>query len=327
MKKNLIRFVGFFAGLSVFLAATLGIVTFAVPDQFASSYQRALVYQYDYYKTLGQNKVVFIGNSSLSFGFDLDLMEERTGRPCAILGNHAGLGLPYLLNMSKSNLQQGDIVVIEYSNADTIGSELLLTGLGNRLDMYRFINPQDWDDIVRSYGTYFTKKLNYWQTGGYHAEGAYSADAYDKRGNMSIYRGECTIPYPFTDEVARDYSWMNFYTDYDLDFIRVLNQYVASCKSIGAEVYFTRNCYLDESVKSTEEEILASDRALAELLDAPLMSNTLDYIFGREYMYDRIQHCNTAGARKRTEQLFQDLCRYVDFGQDSNSETAFRNPK
>ncbi len=315
MKRNVISFIGFFVGLFVFLALTFGVVTYAVPDQFAESYQRALVYQYDYYKTLEQNKIVFIGNSCLSFGFDLDLMEERTGRPCAILGNHAGLGLTYLINMSKSNLKQGDIVVIEYNDFDGIGSELLLTGIGNRLDMYRFISPHHWDDVAKSYGTYFTKKLSYNTTGGYHAEGSYSASAYDKRGNMSTYRKECTIPYPFTDEVAKKYNWATFSTDdYNMNMINVLNKYVAYCKSIGVKVYFTRNCYLDESIKSTEEEIVASDRALAKLLDAPLISNSLDYIYGREYMYNGIQHCNTLGAQKRTEQLYKDLCKYVDFG-------------
>ena len=88
-----------------FLLILFFLIGWGIPDPYGDCYEKALVYQYDYYRSLRGGKIVLIGGSSLSFGLDLDLFEELTGRPCAILGNHTGYGLSYHIEMSKSNLQ------------------------------------------------------------------------------------------------------------------------------------------------------------------------------------------------------------------------------
>ena len=310
--KKIIRIFSFFIGFVLFCALLIGLI----PDQFSSSYQRALVKQYDYYTSMknNKNKIVFVGNSSLYFGLNLDEMENLTGRPCCILGNHAGYGMTYPIEMSKANLREGDTVVIELVNNAPYecGSDLLLTGIGKRYDLYQYFVGDMRRQILRAYPSYLKKNFEYWLSGGYKATGAYSSESYDKRGSAIYNRPVCIIPEPYTDEVAKTYSWCR-YDDYPFnkEFISYINDYVAYCKKRNVKVYFTLQCYLDEAVKSTEANMDLRDKTLSEQLHAPLISRTKDYIFPRKYIYDFIAHCNTNGAKVRTKLLYHDLKPYL----------------
>lgn len=308
--KKCLRFVSFFLVFMIVAAAAVTLI----PDQFPSAYQRAIVYQYDYYRTLGDHKIVLIGGSSLSFGIDLDLMEELTGRPCAILGNHAGYGLSYMIEMSKSNLQDGDIVVIEFANytLDDCGTELLLTGMGKRYDMYRFLHPRVWGQIIEAYPSYIKKSVGYWLGEGYQAPEPYTMESYDNRGAMVLQRDGCSIPEPFTDEVAKIYNRRTYGPSVmNGDFQEYLSDYVAYCKERNVQVYFTTVYWLDEAVLSNPDDIAAYDASLREQLAAPMISDSRDLIFPRKYIYNAIAHCNTEGAKYRTTLLYEDLEPYL----------------
>lgn len=310
MKKLLLKGLIFVPVL--FLSLVL-FVNYVIPPQYDDSYQRAITLQYDAYKKIKSNKIVFIGNSSLAYGLDLDLMEELSGSTCQILGNHAGIGLPYLMEMSKSNLRSGDTVVIEFVNntIDSFGADLLLTGIENHIEMYRFFRPRDIDDVVKAYPSYVSKKINAWIYTPYKGNDGYEISDFDDRGNMILRREGCLIPEPWNDKVEETYKTAHWSTTFDKAFIQYLNEYIAYCKDRNVQVLFTCVPYLDESVRSTTEEIRASDEALSDLLDAPLVSDSLNYIYSRTYIYNAIAHCNSLGAEKRTRQLYQDIKPYI----------------
>ncbi len=283
---------------------------FLLPDPFKRAYQRAIVIQYDYYKNIEGNKIVFVGNSSLSFGFDLDMMEKLTGKQCVILGNHAGYGMSFVMQMSKSNLQQGDIVVLELvsNTIDYCGAELLLTGIGHHYDMYRFFIPEVRRKVISSYPSYLEKVLMYNFSSGYSASGSYSMDSYDYRGNMIYDRPECTIPDPYTEEVAKIYGYARFTgEDYDSEFVKYVNNYIQYCDEHGIKVYITIPCYYDKALISSDADMEAFDNTLQRTFNAPVISKQADYIFERKYIYNAIAHCNTEGAKLRTELIYKDM--------------------
>lgn len=308
--NNFGRFISFFL-VGVF---SIGFAVYLIPDQYAFSYQRALVRQYDYCQSIEENKIVFVGGSSLSFGLDLNLMEKLTGRPCAIIGNHAGYGLSYPMEMAKSNLKEGDIVVIEIAknSIDTIGTELLLTGIGKRYELYQFLLPNLWDDIIEAYPSYVKKNLERWLNQLPPETGPYSLSAYDERGNMTYDRPVCTIPEPFTEEVAKTYQYFDC-GDFELEpeFCSYLQQYVEECSQKNVSVYFTPVYALDEAVIVSKKDIYRTTECWKEQLPAPFISEQIDYIFPREYLFNGICHCNTNGAKYRTELLYKDLKPYL----------------
>ena len=278
-----------------------------IPPQFEETYQSVIVRQYDRYKSLGNNKIVLMGTSALAFGCDIDLLEELTGRECQILGNHAGMATPYFMEMTKCNLQEGDIVIIQFSNyhADSLGTDLLLTGIDNRVDMYQFFRPCDWDDVILDYHNFLLKRIWYWIKGGYHAEDYYSSASFDEKGNMIVERVGCEEKEP----LDREQTKLDF--DFHQDYIDYLNDYIAYCEARNVCVYFTVSTAMDEWVDTTMEECAAWDNELQALLNAPLISHRWDYLYPREYMYS-LEHCNTIGAEIRTYQLYNDLKDYLE---------------
>ena len=307
--KKAIKILCFVIGFCAFVV----LACVLLPDPFGKAYQRNLVRQYDYYNSLEENKMVFLGSSSLSFGFDLDTMEELSGKPCAILGNHFGYGITYLMEMSKSNLKSGDIVVVEIPDhqIDTCGEDLLLSGIGHRYEMYRFFIPETRWQIISYYPSYLKKVLMYDLEGGYDPgeDGAYSINSFDERGNMVYDRPECEIPIPY-DERALDYILVNFSgKPYQAEYVEFVNEYISYCESKGVEVYITLPCYFSEAIVSSQEGMDAFENMLKEQFDAPLISKQADYIFDRELLFDNPMHCNTEGAKYRTELIYKDLLR------------------
>jgi hypothetical protein len=58
--------------------------------------------------------------------------------------------------------------------------------------------------------------------------------------------------------------------------------------------------------ESRNEAIMdARDEAYQKVLEAPLISQTRNYVFTREYIWDA--HNNTKGQLERTERLYHDL--------------------
>lgn len=306
MKNKILQLISFLLITAVLLIGFVAGSVLIIPPQFEESYQSVIVRQYDRYKSLGNNKIVLMGTSALAFGCDMDLLEELTGRKCQILGNHAGMATPYFIEMTKCNLQEGDIVIIQYSNyhADDLGSDLLLTGIDNRIDMYQFFRPCDWDDIILDYHNFLTKRLWYWSQGGYKAVNYYSSYSFDENGNMIVERIGCEEKMPLDREQIK----LDF--DFHQDYIDYLNDYISYCKERNVSVYFTVSPAMDEWIDTTKEECLSWDNNLQALLDAPLISHRWDYLYPREYMYG-LEHCNTTGAETRTYQLYNDLKDYL----------------
>lgn len=304
--KKIFRMALFILGFCCVVVTTCVLL----PDPFDKAYQRAIVKQYDYYKGIEGNKIVFVGNSSLSFGFDLDTMEELTGEQCVVLGNHAEYGMSFLLEMSKVNLESGDIVVLEMlsNTIDQCGENLLLTGIGDRYEMYKFFIPEVRGEILAYYPSYINEVIMYNLNAGYSAAGSYSMDSYDERGNMIYERLECEIPEPYTEEVAKIYTYVSFTDDsYEAEYVEYVNEYIAYCNELGVKVYITIPCYYDKAVISTKEDMESFDNTLRRTFNAPVISKQSDYIFGREYIYNAIAHCNTEGAKYRTKLIYEDM--------------------
>ena len=313
MKKSLRLILFFFIGVILFTTAIL-----AIPDQYGEIYSRSIVYQYDYLRSIkNEKKLIMIGNSSLMFGLDLNTMDELSGYRSVLLGGHAGYGLPFFMEMSKENLAPGDVVVIEFpgkTDLDAFDVDLLLTGIGKRYDMYRFFVGKERRYALFRYPKYIKDSFNYMLNGGYYSDGVYSMEAMDYRGSMVYKRGECEIPYPYEDAVAAEdqYLWFTIEGfEPDKQYCDYVNDYVKYCADRNVQVLFTVPCYLDEAVVSSKEDMDAYDRSWADVLNAPYVSHQTDYIFPRKYIYNQAAHCNTEGAILRTTLLYDDIKDYL----------------
>ena len=304
MRKFCKRFLGF---LFCFLIVFTAFLRF-VPDRFAPSYQRAIVRQYDHYKSIkDEQKIVFIGYSTMCFGLDQEYMEELTGRKVAILANQVSVGYPIFMEMSKAYVKPGDVVVVEVNDWPywDVGIDMMLTGIGKRVDLYQYIPEELRLEAAKRFPTVVKKNIEYFLNREGSMQGPYSLEAFDENGNYTFYRDECILSDPYEGES----EWTDYRdTELDDDMIAEMADYVSYMEQQGVTVYFTISPVCKDVItpESRDAKTMdARDEAYQKVLVAPLISHTKDYVFEREYMWDA--HPNTDGQKKRTELLYQDL--------------------
>ena len=113
MKKRAYRV--FFIMLAVVivlpLIAALSIC-FAIPPQYSETYLGELAAKYERLKDTDGAKIILIGGSNLAFGVDSATIEEYMNMPVVNFGLYATLGTKLMLDLSKANIDKGDIIVV-----------------------------------------------------------------------------------------------------------------------------------------------------------------------------------------------------------------------
>ena len=92
-------------------AIVIGTVTLT-PPQYSNSFIGALNEKYDRLHSIDEPKLVVVGGSSVVFGVDSELIEKYTGMPVVNFGLYAALGTKLMLDLSRSAIGEGDVVVI-----------------------------------------------------------------------------------------------------------------------------------------------------------------------------------------------------------------------
>ena len=100
-------------GLILLIALFVSIV--AIPnDVFYDHYMKMLSTKYDTLKNTDSPKIIIISGSSAAFCLDGDMLADRTGMNVVNTGLHVGIGARFEAEMSKANINKGDIVLLEY---------------------------------------------------------------------------------------------------------------------------------------------------------------------------------------------------------------------
>lgn len=318
MKKLIFKL---FAYFMILTSLCLGFGLFVIqglPAQFQRSYQSAIVDQYDRFVQTTSPKIIFLAGSSGAFGLDIDRMEQALDIPVTSLALHAGFGNRFPMELSKANIQSGDIIVLAfeyqvYNDEDRFGSELVATALDHRIDMYRALSFDDMVQIVRYFPKFLFKKVDSLMQNpdGVPAAGVYARSAFNEHGNMIFRRPKCVLPNaPLSPE---SYTVSHLQASHiRQDAIDTLNAYISYAQERGAHVVVSFPPCLDELIVGSKADIEGYQQALKERLHAPVISNIFDYIYPREYIYDAAYHCTDEGTQKRTEQLIQDLKNYLE---------------
>ena len=80
---------------------TVGIVVFALPPVYDNTFIGELGEKYDRLNSIDEPKIVIVGGSSVAFGIDSELMEEKLGMKVVNFGLYANLGTKLMLDLSK----------------------------------------------------------------------------------------------------------------------------------------------------------------------------------------------------------------------------------
>ena len=83
-----------------------------LPSQFGNTFVGVLDEKYDRLASIEEPKVVVVGGSSVAFGLDSQKMEEQLGMPVVNFGLYAAIGTKAMIDLSRDQIKEGDIVVL-----------------------------------------------------------------------------------------------------------------------------------------------------------------------------------------------------------------------
>lgn len=313
MKKKLIFGVKCIIMLGIVILFCFRIVM----PQYLNNYQASLIDKNERLCSIEGPKIVLVGNSNLAFGIDSRAIEEAFGMPVVNMGMHGGVGNPFNEQAALQNVCEGDIVILSYSNFDDgdviKNQELAWITIENHPDLWKYIRPKDWPDMIKAYPTYLKDCLDLW------SQGIGNKDSGDEYSRLQFNEyGDNIYDRPVLLQET-DFSQVHIpqVGDATIDRINELN---AQLNEKGATLFMTAYPTPVCEYTPPREEYVAFSDQIEERLDCPLISRYEDYMIDKELFYNTYLHLNNEGVRVRTELLIADLEKYLEQADKKTSE-------
>ena len=311
----------------------ISVITFAVP-MYNKTFVGELGDKYKLLTSTNDEKIVVVGGSSVAFGLDSTLMEEKLGKKVVNFGLYADLGTKLMLDLSRANINEGDTVIVAPEmNKQTLSlffnAETALQAMDGSFGMLQYVDGDDREALVGELWGFSAKKLGFLLSGSTpQNEGAYKKEWFNSNGDNTFDR-----PYNVMSSVSKTITLDFIYdkddgvsTEYE-EFIDYLNEYIEFCNDKGATVYFSFPPMNEASLTdyNTAETIDAFYQNLSASLNCRVISDVNDYIMDKGYFYDSEFHLNNSGVPVRTVRLIDDLKR--EWGRSDVTLNAGELPK
>lgn len=290
-------------------------IALAVPPQYSDTFVGALDEKFERLREIDEPKVVVVGGSSVAFGLESELLERYTDMPIVNFGLYAALGTKVMLDLSRSGIRRGDVVVLAPElDAETMSlffnAKTVLEAVDDKPSMLLHIDPMDYPAVMASLFEHSADKLKYNREGKPSPDSVYNSASFNAYGDIEYSRPEniMELYYDPNKLISLDESIL------DEGFMDYINDYIAFCKRRGASVYFSY-CPMNSMALTegtTEADIAEFESALKSRLDCPVIGNIEDYIMDPGYFYDTNFHLNDIGSRFRTIRLCEDFLLATD---------------
>lgn len=273
-----------------------------VAPQYSYAYSAVIWDKIERLKSINEPKIVLLGDSNVAFGFDSKLLEQETGMPVVNMGLQNGFGNAFLENLSKINVNEGDIYIICHDSFSDDGlfvdPSLVWITFENRTALYSLLTKEQLKQLPKAFPYYFRNALGLWINGqGNRDSGdAYSSLEFNEYGD-NVYKREGTIC-SFEDQTVPEIN------DICVNRINELNDYLTSRWAALVVAAYPIPC---ENPDSVQYEYSIFRDELASKLDCEIISDYTSYLFPYSYFYDSGLHLNDNGRRIRTNLLLDDL--------------------
>lgn len=311
MKKIII--IVFIALLVTAAPATLVIMGFTSPPQFDETYYGQLSRMYDRIRSEDEKKIVIISNSAVAFGIRSDLLEqelsgssvcdELRGMKVVNFGLYGAIGTKAMLELSKSNINEGDIVIISPEMAAQsmslyFSASEFWRAADSDFSMLSHIPLDHSGALAGDYLNYVSEKYKYINEGrkpsasGAYTQGAFNNKQGEEVGYMTYDRAYNIMlgGYDSINTVVMDKSIIGD------GFIDYINDYAGQVKKKGAAVYFGFTPINVFALPENYTEALNNFYDfLADNLKFEMIGHPLDYVLDYDWFYDNNVHMNSAG--------------------------------
>ena len=309
--KNWVKLIALILAVLVPIGVVTGIAVFC-PPVYCQTFLGALSPKFDRLKEIEEPKIIIVGGSSVAFGLDSALLAETVGMPVVNFGLYATLGTKIMMDLSKANVNEGDIVVLapemdQQTLSLYFNAEAALQGMESDWSMLSYIPGENCSDLMGGVYEYVTAKIKYLRNGLLNPAGVYNRDSFNEYGDIVYPRPYNTMLLGYDPNMTIELTPSIFAKE----FVDYVNAYTAYCQRQGATVYFDfppMNASA-MSASNTEDSLFDFCNYLYENLDCKIIGNVNDYIIDADYFYDSNFHLNDSGVVLRTSLLAHDINR------------------
>lgn len=304
--KQFLKKICLFLGLFLLSAALVfALHFFVIGNQNLGSFQAALLDKTERLRSIGEPKIILIGNSNLAFGVDSQRIQEALGMPVVNMGLHGGLGNAFLENMVKLGVSEGDIVVVCHSDYDDDGTipdpALAWITVEMHPEFWKLIPAKAIPQMLKAYPGYLYSSAVRFLTGSPknvpETGTSYSRAGFNAFGDVCV-RGEDSFVFTEGSVVVPQVG------EETAARLNALNHYILSR---GATMVVAGYPIGSGEFTPAEAEFDAFEAQLREALDCPVISRFADYFIPYSCFYDTVFHLNDVGVKLRTGQLIADL--------------------
>ena len=304
------RFILISTLLTALLAAPFTLAGLLLPPQYRDTYLGEFQEKCRLLEQTPGPRVIVAGGSGMAFAVDSALIEQNFPEYRAVnLGLYGDLGIKLPLDICRTYLHEGDIVIIApEQHAQTlsvrVGGRSALQALDGAWDLLLRMDPADLGSLAAYLPEFSLEKWRCVFSGTRpEGEGVYRRDAFNQHGDIATDLAAAnTMPdlYDPTAMISYDPALL------DGDFADFLNRFAASAKRKGAEVYY-HFCPADRLALTGDHAPGEFYDSLCAALSFPVLGDPEDSVMDAEWFFDTNFHMNQSGRTVFTRQLIRNL--------------------
>jgi len=301
----------FILKLLVFALLVAGFLLIVSP-RYLQNYQAGLLDKVERLENIDGPKIVLLANSNAAFGIESEEIEDAFGMPVVNMGLHGGLGNAFHERMARFNVHEGDIYIIchsSYAYEESTDRLLAWITIEDHFKLWKLLGREDIRPMLQTYPVYLKRCISLWLTGSEdQGEGVYQRAAFNKYGDIEW--EDNGLEHEFTAGEVQ----LAQISDRVAERINELNEYL---NERGAVLLLAGYPIADTPDRPSDEEYAVFGKELAEKMDAPVISDYLEYIYPMDYFFDTCLHLNCMGKKVRTRQLIEDLNEWKTIGNQN----------
>ena len=248
-------------------------------------------------------KIVLSGGSNLAFGIDSEMLSNNFEIPVINLGLHGGLGLPFILEETKSVIKKGDIVIlsIEYFLVGDGDYDLMKKTSSFYPPAKKFYSHNYYVDFKnhlkkteKTFKHLINKKDKTIIKNSDSIIKIYRRDGFNKYGDLESHLNQSASK-NLKSRIFFDYKYW--------EGIDLINKFYFYANDKGVKVYFTYPAYAESEYKKNFSVISKLEKDLNNNLKIEVLNTPKDFVYPDKYFFDSVFHLNKKGRIKRTKKM------------------------
>ena len=283
---------------------------FGLPAQFGDTFMGELKSKYERLKETPGKRIVLVGGSGVAFDCDSAMIDEIfPSYEVVNFGMYAGLGTKAVMDLSKSYIHEGDIVILSPEQSrqtlsDYFNGEYMWQAADGAFGMLRNIKSENFETMLGNFPRFALEKLNYVMKGQKpQTDSIYQKKSFNTYGDIELDTcRENILPngydvnqkVRFTEDVVQP------------EFMDYMNDWAKRLEKKGAVVWY-RYCPVNKLSVEDMDDLAAYDVFLRQKLDFPVIGNPENSLMEAEWFFDTNFHLNQPGKEVNTVQLIRDM--------------------